>query len=145
MIEIGPYVLSSTVNQSAANLLYRGYRLVGRVPIIAKIPRGDHPSTKDLAKLRHEHAILKELNHAGVPKAYDLLPYRSGLALFIEDKGYVSLTEVMNGRKWPLQTILNIAIELAEILDYLHQKNIIHKDIKPQNRQVRFSDEKSQT
>jgi len=133
VLEIGPYVLSTTVSQSAANLLYRGYRSAGRVPVIAKIPRGDHPSPKDLAKLRHEHAILMALNHGGVPKAYEILPYRSGSALILEDKGYVSLTEVMSERKLPIPTVLNIAIELAEILDYLHRKNILHKDIKPQN------------
>lgn len=133
VIEIGPYVLSTTVSQSATNLLYRGYRAAGRLPIIAKIPRGDHPSPKDLAKLRHENAILRELNHAGVPKSYDLLPYRNGSALIIEDKGYVALTEVMSERRLPILTVLNIAIELAEILDYLHRSNIIHKDIKPQN------------
>lgn len=102
VLEIGPYILSTTVSQSATNLLCRGYRSTGRVPIIAKIPRGDHPSSKDLAKLRHEYAILKDLNHAGVPKVYDLLPFRSGSALFIDDKGYVSLTEVLNERKLPL-------------------------------------------
>lgn len=133
VIELGPYVLTATVSQNASNLLYRGYRRAGRAPIIAKIPRGDHPSSKDLAKLRHEYAILRDLNHPGVPRAYDLLPYRSGSALIMEDKGFVSLTEVMSGQRLSLSTTLSLAIEVAEILDYLHRSNVLHKDIKPQN------------
>ena len=104
-----------------------------RLPIIAKIPRGDHPSAKDLAKLRHEFAILRELNHPGVPRAHDLLPYRSGSALIIEDKGFVSLNEVLSERRLPLSTVLRLATEVAEILGYLHRSHVIHKDIKSQN------------
>ena len=133
MIEIGPYVLTTTVSQNASNLLYRGYRSGSRLPIIAKIPRGDHPSTKDLAKLRHEFAILRELNHPGVPRAHDLLPYRSGSALIIEDKGFVSLNEVLSERRLPLSTVLRLTTEVAEILGYLHRSHVIHKDIKAQN------------
>ena len=133
MIEIGPYVLTTTVSQNASNLLYRGYRSGSRLPIIAKIPRGDHPSAKDLAKLRHEFAILRELNHPGVPRAHDLLPYRSGSALIIEDKGFVSLNEVLSERRLPLSTVLRLATEVAEILGYLHRSHVIHKDIKSQN------------
>ena len=44
-----------------------------------------------------------------------------------------SLKAVMAKRRFALAEFLQIGIKIAESLGKLHQKNIIHKDIKPAN------------
>ncbi len=36
-------------------------------------------------------------------------------------------------KKWEVKPFLNLAIQLAEIVGEIHQKNIVHNDIKPEN------------
>jgi len=36
-------------------------------------------------------------------------------------------------RKWGMQTILSIAMQLIQRIEVLHSKNFIHRDIKPEN------------
>jgi serine/threonine protein kinase len=53
--------------------------------------------------------------------------------LILEDFDGESLRAFLSSRTITIKDFLTIAIQLAETLGELHQKNIIHKDIKPQN------------
>ena len=113
--------------------MYRGVRSRDGIAVIFKVLKQDYPTPAELARYRQEYDILRSLNLKGVVTAYSLENYERTLAIVLEDFGGESLKRLMQERKFTLQEILSIAIQIAEILGEIHAANAIHKDINPAN------------
>ncbi|RMH69519.1 MAG: GAF domain-containing protein [Gemmatimonadetes bacterium] len=133
MISIDGYTIDTLIYKGVNTVIYRGKRQVDDLPVIIKVLKADHPTPAELARLKHEHDIIKDLDLEGVVKPLALEKYKSRLALILEDFNGDSLKHVMDAQRIDLPTFLKIAICLAETLGGLHHHNIIHKDIKPHN------------
>lgn len=86
-----------------------------------------------VSKLGHEYEILKDLDHAGIPKVYGVLHQGSTVALVQEYIEGESLKTMLVSSKLSYSQILDIALQLSDILSYIHQKGVIHKDISSGN------------
>ncbi|MBD2770809.1 trifunctional serine/threonine-protein kinase/ATP-binding protein/sensor histidine kinase [Iningainema tapete] len=133
MITIAGYKLIRIIHQGSNTVLYQGIKEQDERLVIVKTLTNVYPSLEEINRLRHEYEIIKNLNLTGVVQAIDLLNYGNGLALILEDFGGQSIQAFQNNKKLELLTCLHILLQIIEILDKLHQKQIIHKDIKPQN------------
>jgi serine/threonine protein kinase len=97
---------------------------------------------QDLKLFEREAETLKTLNHSKIPRYIDYFEFETANN---KDKGFglvqtyvaaKSLEEqLQNGRRFSESEIKELAISLLEILNYLHQHQllIIHRDIKPSN------------
>jgi predicted ATPase/signal transduction histidine kinase/DNA-binding NarL/FixJ family response regulator/tRNA A-37 threonylcarbamoyl transferase component Bud32 len=110
--------------------------------VIIKTLKAEYPTIDQLARLRHEYQILQDLDIREIPKPLRLENYRNGLALILSDFDGELLvkaiaSQILEGgiatRQSKINKFLQIAIHLTEILAQIHQQNVIHKDIKPQN------------
>ncbi|NES05700.1 MAG: serine/threonine protein kinase [Okeania sp. SIO2F4] len=79
-----------------------------------------------------EIAVLKSLNHPGIPKYLDSFQTTDGFCMIQE---YIAAESAVIYRQWQPQEIKQIAISILEILVYLQSKRkpVIHRDIKPEN------------
>ncbi|MDI1451023.1 AAA family ATPase [Polyangium sp. 6x1] len=127
------YVLSETIHETDTTIIHRGHRIADRAPVAVKLLKHEHPTPRDIAKLRHEYAILKSLHIPGILTAYGLERLRSGLALVMEDRGGQPLDGILAAQRLDIGVVLHIASALATILDSLHRAQVIHKDTKPSN------------
>ncbi|WP_437740404.1 AAA family ATPase [Sorangium sp. So ce1504] len=133
-IEVSGVTLDVLVHQGIETALYRGRRRGDGAPVAVKVTQSDYPTFRQLARLRREHAILRDLSMPGVPRALDLLPHGRGLALVLEDLGPTSLADLIARRgRLEAKTTLRIVAPLVRTLDALHRRHVIHKDIKPRN------------
>ena len=133
MIQLAHYTLTDTICERPSTILYRGYRTADRKPAAIKVTRDDPPKSGDLAKLRHEFLIQRELGPATTATGCALERCGDGLALVLDGVDGQPLSEMMHAQRLDLKTALQIMVSLAEILEGIHQRQVIHKDIKPHN------------
>ena len=127
------YRVSERIYHGGETEVYRGLHLASRRMVMIKVLASDYPSPDQVAHLTHEYEVAKDLDIDGVVRVIALERYRNGLALITEDFGGVSLGELAEQERPDLADVLAIASRLAVILDQLHRREVIHKDINPKN------------
>jgi len=101
-------------------------------PIIAVMPSAAQPSPETLARLKHAYALREELDPAWAARPLRLELHKGRLTLLMEDPGGEPLLR-LTGRPWKIASFLRLAIGIATALGQVHQRGLIHKDIKPAN------------
>lgn len=150
-LKLPGYVIVEQLYVSSRTEVCRATRECDRQPVVIKLLRREHPSFNELLQFRNQYTISKSLNLPGVVRPYCLEPYGSSYALVMEDTSSTSLelwakqrcrqNQANEGNRngdrksacLLVSEFLDIAIQLADILHHLHQKRVIHKDIKPAN------------
>lgn len=93
----------------------------------------------DLKLFEREAQVLKQLNHPRIPQYRDYFCLDERSLWFGLVQEYIpgdSLKEQLNqGKKFTEKQVRQIAVDILEILTYLHQLNpaVLHRDIKPSN------------
>lgn len=91
--------------------------------------------------LRREVDVLKNLNHAYIPKVYDFFVENETVYTVMDYIDGTSLDKPLkNGQIFPQAQVIEWAKQLLQALDYLHSpihgeppKGYVHSDIKPAN------------
>ena len=126
--------------QTPRDVLYKGsettvYRTKSESDyqsVIIKVLHGG--SSRDaLTRLRHEHQILSRLELDGVVQVLGFEKVDNNPAMKLEDCGGEPLSDLIEREGTPLDRVLDIGIQLAGILDQLHARKVIHRDINPNN------------
>ena len=83
-------------------------------------------------RLEHEYALKAELDPEWAARPVALTHYNDRMTLVLEDPGGAPLDRLL-GRPLEVSHFLRIAIPLAGALRGVHERGLIHKDIKPAN------------
>lgn len=111
--------------------MLRGTRSADGARVIVKLLRAEHPSAAQVARLRHEHAVLASIEGPEVVRAFNLVKHGRGVALVLEDLGDISLESMFRHDRPAPERFLDLAIRMAAAVAAIHRRAIIHKDIKP--------------
>src|SRR4051812_24598977 len=106
------YTLTEPLHLGGAHILHRGYRNADRAPVTVKLLKSEYPTQREIARLRHEYVISREIDAPGVVKAYALEKVGHGLALILEDFGGRPLDELLRAGGLELGAALEIASSL---------------------------------
>ncbi|MEH2339978.1 serine/threonine protein kinase [Nostoc sp.] len=130
---IPEYQLIEKLYAGSRTVVYRGIREADKLGIVVKLLQREYPTFSELLQFRNQYTIAKNLDSPGIVRPYSLETYRNSYALVMEDFGGISLRDYVQNQPLASTEFLEIAIQLANILNYLHHHQIIHKDIKPAN------------
>ncbi|MGC4119700.1 MAG: serine/threonine-protein kinase PknK [Myxococcales bacterium] len=125
--------LGEMLYESERTVVHRARERRGGRPVILKVLKSDCPSWKDVDRFKREFAITKGLQLAHVIHPWQLEVIGNRPSIALEDFGGTSLNRLMPGNSWTLAEKLRIAIAIAEGIDEIHSRDIIHKDINPSN------------
>jgi PAS domain S-box-containing protein len=83
-------------------------------------------------RLEHEYALRAELDSEWAARPVALTHHNDRMALILEDPGGAPVERLLD-RPLDVAHFLHIAIPLAAALRRVHERGLIHKDIKPAN------------
>src|SRR5215475_8314872 len=86
-----------------------------------------------MARFHREAQVLASLNHPNVAAIHGLEESSGVRALVMELVEGPTLADRIAQGPIPLDEALPIARQIAEALEYAHEKGIIHRDLKPTN------------
>src|SRR5579863_4617274 len=128
------YVLEPIRNR-AEFTLYRGRQRGNPMPLLAVAPTTE-PPPQSLRRLEHEHSLAAELDAAWAAKPLALTRHEGRTLLILADPGGEPLDRVLEqhgAQALDLVYVIRLAINLATALAHIHQRGLIHKDVKPEN------------
>ncbi|WP_437599377.1 AAA family ATPase [Sorangium sp. So ce590] len=137
MVELLNHELLDTLHDGARSSVYLGRKKSTGEMCVIKVARKGVNGTRNVAILKRQYEITRNLDLEGVVKVYDLEVRLDYAALIMEYFAGRSLRAVIdergNGQGVGLVRSVRIALQLADTLGAIHERNIIHKDIKPSN------------
>src|SRR5580704_16086258 len=140
MAALSEYVLEP-IRDGAEFSLYRARQRGNDIPLLVVAPTAEQPSPQSLRRLEHEYSLAAELDTSWAAKPIALTRHQGRTILVIEDPGCEPLDCIL-GRDGLEQTkvqpldvarFLRLAIGMATALGHVHQRGLIHKDVKPEN------------
>jgi PAS domain S-box-containing protein len=113
----------------------RGWRVSvdgTRHPVLAVLPAAEHPTPGNLDRFTHEHGLKEHLDDAWAVRPLELLRERERTILVLNYCEGRPLERLI-GPPMELARFLRLAVALSAALGQLHDRGLVHKDIKPAN------------
>ena len=131
VIELSRYVFEA-LRKDKEFILYRGQSKDDASQVLVLSLAAQRPTPESLKKLEHEYSLKEELDPTWAAQPIAIARYWDRPVLVLEDPGGTPLDQLL-GQPLDVAFSLRLAISLSTAIGHLHQRGVIHKDIKPAN------------
>ena len=100
--------------------------------LMAVLPATEHPAPATFSRLAHEFALKDYLDGAWAARPLELVRSHGRTLLLLESQSTSTLDSLL-GEPLELGTFLRLASAITHALGRLHERGLVHKDIKPAN------------
>ena len=130
---IAHYRITSKLGEGGMGEVWRATDTkLGRDVAIKVLPEAFARDPDRMARFTREAQMLASLNHPNIAAIYGV----EERALVMELVEGPTLAERIAAGPIPLDDALPIAKQIAEALEYAHERSIIHRDLKPANIKI---------
>lgn len=130
---IKDYIVEELIHEGRNFSVFRAIKKSDRTPVIIKAlkPECFNDRTKD--NLKNESRLILKIMSPYIIKFFEMIPFHTSYALVLEEFSTTTLLSYIEKHPLNIEDALKISIQIAKGIGEIHQKNIIHKDIKPEN------------
>jgi len=134
---IGHYRVTEKIGSGGMGEVYRARdSRLGRDVALKVLPEIFAADPQRMARFEREAKLLASLNHPNIAAIYGLELSGGNRTLVMELVEGPTLAERITPGPLVLDEALNIARQIAEALEFAHEKGVIHRDLKPANVKV---------
>lgn len=130
----GKYEIISKIGSGGTSIVYKARRLADNREVAIKVIRDELENIRELERhFRLEAEALNKMSHRNVRRILGVGQWNDSLYMVTEYIDGKTLKEIVTNGPVPLKTAVDYALQIAAGIEHAHRKNIIHRDIKPQN------------
>ncbi len=136
MIDIGDYQLLEVIGKGSFGLVYKGIHKKTKKLVAIKLEK----KNKELKNLLNEIKIYKDISSKHIPTIQWIGKSDKWNVMIIDYLG-PSLEDLFElcQKKFSLKTILMIIDQILTVIEHIHSKGYLHRDIKPDNFLIGYS------
>jgi len=129
----GKYIIQNIIKSGGMARIYKASNIITKDIVAIKILRQSGTSRRAIKGFLQETKMLKKLNHPNIIRVMDFgkkdgMPY-----MVMEYINGEDLKKLLLYKKTKKLQRYDLILQIGRGLDYLHENNIIHHDIKPEN------------
>jgi PAS domain S-box-containing protein len=132
MMTIPGYELAASVCETSDLLLFRAKRTSDARSVLLKMPAPLRPMLPLVDRLEHEYELAHDLDASGIVRPLGLERHAGEVTLVLEPGPDRTLASLLDS-PMDVRFFLPIAIGVSTALAQLHQHELVHKDLKPEN------------
>jgi len=133
-MQYGRYRIIKELGKGNMGVVYQAHDPQIDRMIALKVLRPDRVTSEDfVARFLKEARAIGRLSHPQIVTVYDVGEDQGTIYIAMEYLSGDPLNEVMKSGRLTVAQSVDIVRQVAQALDYAHQKGIIHRDIKPSN------------
>lgn len=130
----GRYQIVEELGRGSMGVVYRAHDPQIDRLIALKALRHDRVTSEVFVqRFLKEAKAIGRLSHPNIVTVYDVGRDHGSIYIAMEFLEGTPLNEVIQEKRLTLEEIVDLGVQIAEALDYAHQKGIVHRDIKPTN------------
>ena len=130
---LGPYQILEKIGRGGMATVYKAYQpALDRYVAVKVLPAHLAEAPGFAQRFQREAKAVAKLEHPNILPIHDFGQQEEHTYLVMRYVEGGTLEDIM-GKPIPLERVTPLLVQMAEALDYAHERGVVHRDVKPSN------------